>query len=210
MPIVRRRRSFNPATWYLIAGLALLGASVWMPLLAAQRTARIEGRAEQIVRLLAEAARDWPAGIAQSDLPVVLARFFALAARPGGPFVEDLELLDPPLPDTLLCLRNKHYVFHFAESPPDPREIVGRDTVPAYEVMAWPDSLIGPAHSAFFRADNGLCAYTRNLGSGFVGVEERRPRPGRSQVRPGTPFESTVSYRSHDDERWIVFGATQK
>lgn len=207
MPIVRRSGLVNPANWYLIVGLALLTGSVWVPLLAAQRTARIEGRAEQIVALLAEAARDWPDALTRADLPIVLARFRALAARRGGPFVEDLELIEPPLPDTLLCLRNKHYLFHLAESPPDGKEIVGRDTVPAYEVMAWPESLVGPAHSAFFRADNALPAYTRNLGAGFVGTGKDRPVPSRSHMRQGATPESSLSYRSYDDERWIVYRA---
>jgi hypothetical protein len=206
MPIVRRSMWRNPATWYLAAGLALLGGSFAVPVLAAHRTTRVESRAEEIVQLLAEAARDWPTGITAADVPVVLARFAALAARPGGPFVEDLEAIVPPLPGTLLTLRNKHYVFHLAESKPEAREIVGKDTVPCYEVMAWPESLIGPAHSAFFSADNAPAAYTRNLGAGFVGLGAERPEPGRSHMRIGPTFDTTLSYRSYDDERWIVYG----
>jgi hypothetical protein len=206
MPILRRAMWRNPATWYLGAGLALLVGSVSVPLLAANRTARVESRAEQIVQLLAEAARDWPSGITAADVPVVMARFAALAARPGGPFVDDLERLARPLPGTLLTLRNKHYVFHLAESPPEAKEIVGRDAVPSYEVMAWPESLLGPAHSAFLQADNAPAAYTRNLGAGFVGLGAERPEPGRSHMRSGPTFDSMRSYRSYDDERWIVYG----
>ena len=207
MPIVRRSVWRNPANWYLAASLSLLGGSVLVPMLAAQRTARVESRAEQIAQLLAEAARDFPTGIATHDLPIVMARFAALAARPGGPFVDDLQPIDPPLPGTLLTLRNKHYAFHLAESPPDPKEIVRRDTLPSYEVMAWPESLIGPAHSAFFRPDNALPAYTRNLAMGYVGFGRERPLPGRSHQRTGPSFEATASYRSYDDERWIVYGS---
>jgi hypothetical protein len=137
------------------------------------------------------------------SIEVVLARFHRLALR-DQVHINDLEVVDPPLPGTLLTLTNKHYAFHLAVSPPEATEIVGRDTEPAYEVIAWPLSAVGPGHSAFLACDDAPRAYTRNLTAGYVGLQSRRPQPGRSHRR-ASGVDTARFYRSFDDERWIVF-----
>lgn len=199
-----RRASFgNPANWWIAGGLAMLVASVWVPFLTAERTARVEGRADQIAGLLLDATRGFPTAIAADELPIVLARFYALTLR-DRVHVADLEVQAEPLPETLLTLRNKHYLFYVAESAPEPQAIASRDAGPAYEVMAWPITNLGPGHSVFFHADNAPRAYTRNLTAGYVGTDTP-PVPATSHRRSGTLFEVARSYRNGDDERWIVY-----
>jgi len=188
--------------WYLALGLLLLVASLWLPFATARRAMRVEARANDVARALMEAVGDTVDALDANDVDTVLARFFGLAAR-DGIYVEDLERVDPAWPGTLLSLRNKHYLFQLAESPPDPKESPGAETVPAYEVMAWPRRALGPANSVFFHPDNAVPAYTRNLAQGYAGAEDGRPRPGCAQRRQAL-FEWTSSYRGDDDERWIA------
>jgi hypothetical protein len=201
MLAARRRAYRNPANSYLVLGLLLLAGSLYVPYLTASRTARVEGRAEAIADRLREAVAMVPRELDAVDAATVLARFRALAERDQVP-TGDLDELVPPLPGTLLTLRNKHYCFHLAISPPDPKEPVGRDTEPAYEVMAWPRSALGPGHSVFFHAQNSIPAYTRNLAKGYAEERGRRPAPGCAQrLELG---DRTTSYRGVDDERWIA------
>lgn len=194
----------NPARWYLLVGTGLIVLSLWMPWLAAARSARVEMRAERIAELLLRAAGGMPFP-PLDDVEHVLGRFYALAGADGA-FVTDLERIDPPPRDVLLAFTNKHYAFQLAASPPDPVAIVGRDTVPALEVLAWPLSGAGPGHSAFLHAENAPRAYTRNLAGRLVGLEARRPAPGSGQRRTsGNAFDGGESYRSVSDERWLLF-----
>lgn len=200
----RRRGVGTPAGWYTLLGLVLLGASIWVPFLTAERTARVEQRADRIAGLLLEAVLPMPAPAVAGDLEHVLARFHRLAAR-DHVHVNDLERIEPPLADTLLTLRNKHYAFHLAVSPPEPNATVGPGTEPAYEAMAWPLDAVGPGHSAFLHCDDAPRAYTRNLGAGYFGLGSDRPRPGLSHRRPSSALDALHYYRSFDDERWITF-----
>lgn len=200
----RPSRLGNPATWYTIVGVIMLGVSIWVPFLTAERTARVEQRAEQIAARLIEAVQSLPYGLDDTALEVALARFYALAAR-DGVFINDLEVLEPALPATLLTLQNKHYAFHLAISPPDPAAIVGSDAQPDYEVVAWPLSSVGPGHCVFFCPDNAARAYTRNLSAGYAGLGAHRPSPGRCHRRPAQGLQSMTSYRAIDDERWILY-----
>ena len=194
----------NPARWYLLVGIGLIVLSLWVPWLSAARTARVELRADRIAELLLRAAGGMPFP-PLDDVEHVLARFFALASA-DGTFLADLERIEPPPAGVLLALTNKHYAFQLAESPPDPVSIVGRDTVPALEVLAWPLTTTGPAHSAYLHAENAPRAYTRNLGGSLVGLDSHRPAPGVGQRRATmVPFDTSESYRSVTDERWIVF-----
>lgn len=199
----RRRGIGTPAGWYTLLGAVLLGISIWVPFGTAERTARVEHRADQITGLLLEASRPLVGAIDPAAAPLLMARFHALSLR-DGVYVSDLERVEPPLPGTLLTLRNKHYAFHLAASPPEANALVGRDTEPAYEALAWPLSAVGPGHSAFLYCDDAPRAYTRNLSAGYVGLEGRRPRPGRSHRR-SSGVDNEHFYRSFDDERWIVF-----
>ncbi|MEO6593827.1 MAG: hypothetical protein ABIP94_03645 [Planctomycetota bacterium] len=200
----RPSRFGNPASWYTLLGVVMLGLSVWVPFLSAERTARIEQRADQIASHLLAAARSMPFELDGPTLEVVLARFFALAER-DGVFTNDLQVLDPPLPATLLTLENKHYGFHLAISPPDPAAIVGTDTQPGYEVVAWPLSAVGPGRSVFFYPDNAPRAFTRNLSIGYEGLGDRRPVPGKCHRRTAQGQQPTSAYRAYDDERWILY-----
>jgi hypothetical protein len=199
----RRRGIGTPAGWYTLIGLALLGASIWVPFLTAERSARVEQRADQISGLLLEAIR--PLGQLDGDsVPVILGRFHRLALR-DRVHVGDLEPLAEPLPGTLLCLANKHYAFHVAVSPPEETAVRGPDTEDAYEALAWPLSEGGPGHGVFFHPDDALRAYTRNLNAGYHGFGERRPEPGRCHRRDLTLIEGSRLYRSAGDERWILY-----
>lgn len=203
---MQRRRALafvNPANYYLLAGLVVLGLSVYVPVLTAERTARLEERADGIANALLTATLDMPLGIEPADVPTVVARFYAIAAR-DGLFVADLEPLDPPLEDTLLTLQSKHYVYHLAVSPPEVPS-TQRKLLPAYEVVAWPLSLLGPARSVFFVPDDAPRAYTRNLAVGYQGLQGKRPQPGHSHRRSGQMFDRQENYRSRDDERWILY-----
>ena len=132
----------------------------------------------------------------------VFAQFQRLSTR-DHVYIADLEIVDPPWQGTLLALRNKHYLFQLAETPPDPDDLGTLGTMPCYEVMAWPRREVGPAHSVFFHSDSALPAYTRNLAQGYEGELGKRPRPGCASRRQAL-FEWTKSYYGQDDERWIV------
>jgi hypothetical protein len=209
MEVSRRSRWCNPGAWFTALGLVLLASTVWVPFQAAERTARVERRADQIAALLLEAtARASGATLrAQWDpatVEIVLAYFHALALREGA-FVNDLERLDQPLPDSLLTLQNKHYAFQIAVSPPAAKETPSEDAEPAYEVTAWPLSPVSPGHCVFFYPENAPRAYTRNLAKGYTGLGDQRITPGRGHRRPAQTLELRVSYRGLDDERWIFF-----
>lgn len=195
----------NPATWYLAAGGVLLLVSLWLPYATAQRTTRVELRADAIARALIEAAAEPLGAIGADAIETVLARFHLYAEREGV-YTWDIEVVDPPWPDTVIGLQNKHYLFHLAESPPDAKESPSPDATPNYEVMAWPRNALGPAHSVFFHPDNAVPAYTRNLAQGYAGAAEGRPQPGCAQRRQAL-YEWTKSYRGADDERWIAHRA---
>jgi len=209
MEVSRRSRWCNPGAWLTALGLVLLASTIWVPFQSAERTARVERRADQIAALLLEAtSRASDANVGERWDPataeIVLAYFHALAMRDGA-FVNDLEVLDQAMPDSLLTLQNKHYAFQIAVSPPDPKDTPSADAEPAYEVTAWPLSAVGPGRSVFFYPENAPRAYTRNLAKGYTGLDDRRITPGRGHRRLAQTLELRISYRGLDDERWIVF-----
>ena len=204
MEVSRRSRWCNPGAWFTALGLVLLASTVWVPFQSAERTARVERRADQIAALLLEATRRASGVWDPATAEIVLAYFHALACRDRA-FVNDLEVLDQPLPDSVVTLQNKHYAFQIAVSPPDQKEVPSADAEPAYEVTAWPLSTVGPGHSVYFYPENAPRAYTRNLAKGYTGLDDRRITPGRGHRRPAQTLELRVSYRGLDDERWIVY-----
>lgn len=191
----------NPASWYVATGLGLLAATLFAPYLTATRTTRVELRADAIAADLLEAALQAGPVLTADEVPILRARFAALTAR-DGLFVGDLEFLEQPWEGTIVSARNKHYCFHVAVSPPDPEYEPSRGALPSYEVMAWPRTAIGPAHSAYLHAENSVPAYTRNLAKGYH--EDNRPHPGSGQRRPGGLYEWTKAYRGQDDEFWFA------
>lgn len=194
----------NPGSWYLLGGLSLVALSLWMPWWTAARTARIELRADQLARLLLRAAAQPIPPALADEVDHVFARFLASAIAEGL-VVGDLERHEPDTEGVLLLLTNKHYALQLAVSPPEATEVVGRDTVPALEVVAWPLRANGPAHSVYFHPENAPAAYTRNLSNSTVELGNKRPQPGACHRRRTGLFDSPSSYRSANDDRWIVF-----
>lgn len=200
----RRSRLGNPATWFLLLGTTMLGVTLWVPWFTAERTARIERRADDIAAHLLAACRDHDGPLDAAGVMITYGRFVRLCLR-DGVHLADLEVREPTLPGTLLLLENKHYAFHLAESPLPANEIAGRDTIRSLEVMAWPLSRTGPGHCAFFHPEDAPRAYSRNLTKSYAGFGKNRPEPGRSHRRPHGMHEVTSYYRSFDDERWILY-----
>lgn len=195
-----RSGALNPANWYLTLGLGLLGASLWLPWWTAQRTARIERRADQICQLLLEAASDLLVPIDDTTVEFVFARLQA-GTEAEGVQVADLERQEP-LPGALLTLRNKHFLFGLFPAEPEPNQRIGAGSVPALEVYAWPASRLGPGHSAFFAAEDAPRAFTRNLARDYHGA---KVAPARSSgQRPVRGQDLGGSYRGLDDERWLL------
>jgi hypothetical protein len=203
MQVTRWAGLANPGAWLVLLGFALLLGSIYVPIQAAQRTARWETRAAAILTTLLAASRGFPLGIEPADEPILRARFHALAARDQLDLA-DLQMLPEPLAGTVLACTDGIFAYHLAGSPPDPQAMVSPDAVPAYEAMAWPLREHGPVHSVFFSADNAPQAFTRNLAAGYHGLGEQRPRPGHGQRRNSGLFEVARSYRSSVDERWML------
>jgi hypothetical protein len=193
----------NPAAVLTALGLLLLAFTIWMPWLTASRTARVERRAESIGAALAATVAGNLVDPAALDVDVVVARALKLAEA-SATYVADLERIEPTPPDVLLLLRNKHYWFHLAVSPPMPNEVVGRGTMPTLEVVAWPLSAAGPGHSCFFFPEDALRSYTRNLSRGYAGLD-KRPKPAAAHRRNNAGTGRPGGYRSTDNERWILF-----
>ena len=200
----RRSRWANPAGWYTAIGVGLLAFSLWIPWLSASRTARVERRANGLAEALLDATRGFEAPLDEADLQTVVARFYLLAGC-RGERVKDVERLEPAPDGALLCLVNKHYAFQLSTSPPDVNQQPGRHTVPALEVIAWPQSVIGPGHCAFFYPENAARAFTRNLRARYAGFGEARPTPGAAHRRPRLGSRRSRSYAGRDDERWLLF-----
>ena len=50
----------------------------------------------------------------------------------------------------------------------------------------------------------GHVAYTRNLQADYVGNGKQAPNPGDAYRRSDPTFERVWSYRSNNDERWLL------
>jgi hypothetical protein len=185
-----------------LAAMALLVAT-WVPWAKARTTAAAEARAQALVQLLTVALAEGGTWNEPPDAEVVFARLLRLALRDGVD-LGSLQCVVPPA-DTFLAMADEHYLYHAAASPADARELVADGRAPAREVAAWPRDERSAGHTVFFVPDDGLAAFTRNLNTGYHGTGNHRLRPGRAQRRPGGVLEVTRSYRSYDDERWIVF-----
>jgi hypothetical protein len=198
----RRWRAIDPANLYVAVGLLLLLGSLWVPWLTAQRTARVERRADELAELLLEVAEPFAPPVEPQLREYLLARLQKLATC-RGVLVGDLEEVDPPSPGASWTLQNKHYLFSLQPSPPEPNLLVGRDTVPAFEVVAWPREQIGPGHCAFFHPAGAPRAFTRNLAADYHGLGQA-PKPGASH-RLARSSDHPAAYRGADDERWLVY-----
>lgn len=201
MPWHRRRLVVNPGNWLLGAGLIALGVTFWIPFVVAQRTARVEGRADALAAvLLQQAGALQPFAMDDPFQRAVLEARVQAAAAARGVFAIDLRPLAAP-PGTLRWA-NKHYLFQLAVSPP-PMERDGGQGAPPLEVMAWPHQATTAGHAAFFHCQTADSSFTRNLQHNYAGADHA-PAPGAGHRRSDPRGESPWSYRGLDDERWLV------
>lgn len=197
-----RSGGLGPMAWHLGLGAALIAASLGLPWWSAERTARAESRAGQIVELMLaaghEVGRDGP-----PDPEVAFARMLMLAEARDA-FVGDLEAA-PPVDDAWLVATNKHYAFRLAPIPKDAEARGGADAIPGIAALAWPLAATGPAHGMFYAPEDGPRAYTRNLTLNAFGFADRRPSAQAGRRRAANALETRLAYRSIDDERWLLF-----
>lgn len=188
--------------WHLALGTALIAASLGLPWWSAERTARAETRAGQIVALLLEAGhevgRDGP-----PDPDVAFARLLMLA-RARDVFFGDLEAAAAD-DEAWLVATNKHYAFRLAPIAADAEARSAPDATPGVAALAWPLAAAGPAHGMFYAPEDGPRAYTRNLTHNAYGFGDRRPGARSGRQRAGNAFDTRIAYRGADDERWLLY-----
>lgn len=193
----------NPAAWYTLVGLGLLSATLYVPWLTAERTARAERRAERLGARLLGVVTEFDQPLEPESMPTILARW-AMACERDGDYTADLDVIAADGAGVLLVAVNKHYVFQLAESPPPQQFRTGTGSMPAYEVVVWPRDQTGPGHAAYFLPSNAPRAYTRNLTALYAGLD-RRPLPGSGHSVPYIGRHEQWHYRSANDERWILY-----
>jgi hypothetical protein len=196
------RTATSPAYWYCLAGILLLMLTFLVPLMTARRTARAEERGDRLAELLLrEATALQPLRFEDPWQAAHLYARLIAAASAHDVYAADLEPVAVAAP--ALAFRNKHYVLLLRRAPPPDGAQEGGAT-PPLEVMAWPRYAAGPAHAAFFFAEDAEPAFSRNLQGGYTGEDPADwPPPGIAHRRPRTP-DSDWSYRGGDDERWLL------
>lgn len=194
----------SPMRWWATGAGALLFLSMALILYTARRSARAEGRADVLARILLEQATrltpiDWNSEWQRAHLE---ARLFAAAAAERASVTELVERAQDDSPG--FCFENKHYAFVVRPSPrleTDLPEDVG-DL--ALECLAWPRAVVGPAKSVFFHPEDADRAYSRNLHSDYSDDSAAaRPKPGFLHRRQDAARRSW-NYRAWDDERFLV------
>ena len=202
------RPGFNPAYWYAVLGAILLGATFWIPITTANRTARVEGRADALAELLLlEAMATAPVDFTDPATAAMLYGRLVRRAASNSVYVDDIELLPPQADVPAITLRNKHYVVQLRPSPQAAPTTIESQDLPTeslpLEVLAWPLRSNGPGHGAFFYPEDAEPAFTRNLQFGYHGLEPPNwPRPGHTHRRPDA--NAPWHYRDFDDERWLL------
>ncbi|MCA8944213.1 MAG: hypothetical protein KDB80_16730 [Planctomycetes bacterium] len=199
----------NSLVW---VGVGLVALSLIVPARSAERTARVETRAEEAARTLLAVAQEMePIDLDDLDAARRLeSRFRAACAEWHGhpeSYLPHLHECPSELSDvSCMMFESKHYCLMLTRSPIPIDSGVQPDRYP-FEVYAWPLSLSPPGHTAFFVPEIGDPAFSRNKMRQYVGWKEDRrghralPRPGcgipRNEVEEG-------AYRGRDDERWIL------
>jgi len=193
-------KSWNVGNLLVALGIVALALSLWVPHATAKRVARIEGRAEDITKLLADILREDAIAIETDGA----ADRIIQGARDRGmpwPLEPRRSPVKQPGAPARIDLVGKHYCYRITREPQTRATL---DTPPAampLEVYGWPRSVLGPARTVFFFAADQRASYTRNLGAGYTGWG-RAPQPGAGAPREDTPWGE--SYRGSDDERWIA------
>ena len=195
----------NLANLLVFAGLIGLGVTFFEPHLSARRVARVESRALEVAQALSAAVVEFePLDlVSPADRDVLLQSLRARCSSLGHPASD----LPESIPDASWpTFGNRHYLFRVVRAPvpvPRPRDWDPEARRPL-EVYAWPRSLLPPGRSAFYFPAAGRPAYSRNLAAEYRGVD-RAPPPGAGQPASAEDLRSDqLSYRSRDDERWLL------
>lgn len=194
----------SPMRWWSFAAALLLLGSMALILFTARRSARAEGRADLLARILLEQAQplapiDWTSEWQRMHLE---ARLFAAASAERVPVSE---LVDLPADDAPgFRFANKHYAITVRPSPRRDADLPDDVGDLPLESLAWPRELVGPAKSVFFHPEDADRAYSRNLHSDYNdGSPQSRPQPGWLHRRQDAGRRAW-DYRAWDDERFLV------
>jgi hypothetical protein len=219
-----RRAKLNLGNALLLVGVGVLGFSIWLPYLSAERTYRVEIRADRNCASLCQIVRSMP-GLSFHD-PNVQEQILTRLQN------DRLNPVEPPaaLAGKAFFFTSKHYVFMVTQTPPErlPEPIELPTIVPMsprpgsewrwpwrfqeestrlpFEIYAWPASLTGPARTAFFYPSDTTPKFCHNLDPTYLGFESF-PQPGNARRkldagrgRPGV----LKAYRGFDGARWLL------
>ena len=210
-PVGKRRRhhNFNLANWLVGLGLLALVISFAIPYILAERTARLEQRAEEVAAVVLDAAVDLQPLDLTDPFDRALLEAWIVARLEVLGIKEDSFTLAPPLVlDDVLVFRGKHYEYLVTPGPQpmDDSERVAHnrgERILPFEVYAYPARSVSPAQTAFFFSEIDSSAFTRNLQNNYKG-DGRRPRRGNGVPRVDPGIQGF--YRGRDDERWLFTG----
>ena len=204
LPALAMRSILDVGNLSVLLGLVTLGISCCVPSWSAARVARVENRALEVAEeVLALVRRD---GIDPLHDPA--RRDAWLATLRAGCEHRDQPLGDLPdfergAPEANPTLGNRHYLFRVLARPTANDSAAPNDGAQVLEVFAWPRNLLPPGRSVFCLGEDGHRAFTRNLIASFAGLDAPPP-PGAALPRTDEVDPETGSYRSADDERWLL------
>lgn len=191
-------RGLNLGNVLVLLGIAGLVTTFFVPSWSASRVARVEQRAQETAEVLHEIAASIGTADPTAELPAIADRLRARCSEIGQPD-SDLPELEPDAGPTA-TFGNRHYLFRIVRRPPPPGAEPEAAEEQPLEVYAWPRTTLPPGKTVFYFPVEGRAAFTRNLSAGYAGLS-RAPPPGAGVPRD-EPDED--SYRSRDDERWIL------
>lgn len=217
-------RSVNLGNVLLLVGVGVLGFSIWLPYLSAERTYRLEDRADRYCAKLCEIVRSMPRlNFQDPELhEQILSRLQSNRLTPVKP--------PAALAGKAFFFESKHYLFMVTHTPPErlsepiePRTVVPmspcpgsewrwpwrfeRDSQPLpFEIYAWPASITSPARTAFFYPSDTTPKFCHNLDPTYLGLESF-PQPGnaRRKLDAGRGRTGVLrAYRGFDGARWLL------
>ncbi|MHC5065526.1 MAG: hypothetical protein ACYTG5_16300 [Planctomycetota bacterium] len=213
---IERSKWPSTANIFVALGMVALAASFFMPSLAADRIARIEGRAMAAARALRDLALSMEPfdEFLEESQEALLAGFRDACKELGQPPSTWPELdskpsvvVDAPSPPLAVYMNTNHYRFMLCREPVN--ELVFQEERRALEVYAWPHDELGAARTAFYFPEAGIPAFSRNLVARYRGTE-RSPDPGAARPRSGGSNRDVRLDReggyvgAEYDERWLV------